>query len=476
MITWRSSALGLLLVVTGGGFSSAQPVPNVPFGVQRNTIVGPATTMIPFIGLYPCRIADTRGNGFTGAFGPPSLGAGAPRNFPLAGTCGIPAGVNAVSLNVTVTNPQGPGFILIYPQGTSQPLVSTLNYLGGQTVANSAIVPVGFGTWGITVVAGVSATDLILDVNGYFSNAPESGQFLRLEGATLSPMIGVSDVSSLGRGISGVTKSPAVNSAGVYGSADPVIADYLRAGVRGESPDGYGVLGLSQSYGVGAALHDVFGNQLAYGILAATGPTIYGVYAGGNFGGTGAKYFIEPHPTDASKVIRYVSLEGPEAGTYFRGKGKFQDGAATINVPEDFRMVTDSDGLGIQVTPIGDFANVAVVRIGLDRIVLKASKDVAFFYLVNGIRRTHRDLTPIGPGDEFVPRSPDAKMPLYLTQQQKMMLISNGTYKADGTVNLETARRLGWDRIWEARQHPAGDHAPASSDAGKPENGGSSSN
>jgi len=30
---------------------------------------------------------------------------------------------------------------------------------------------------------------------------------------------------------------------------------------------------------------------------------------------TGTKNFIEPHPTDASKKIRYVSLEGPEAGS-----------------------------------------------------------------------------------------------------------------------------------------------------------------
>lgn len=30
------------------------------------------------------------------------------------------------------------------------------------------------------------------------------------------------------------------------------------------------------------------------------------------------KNFVEPHPTDASQVIRYVSLEGPEAGTSMR--------------------------------------------------------------------------------------------------------------------------------------------------------------
>lgn len=53
-----------------------------------------------------------------------------------------------------------------------------------------------------------------------------------------------------------------------------------------------------------------------------------------------------------------------------------------------------------------------------------------------------------------MPEAPDAKMPLYLTEGQKEMLISNGTYRPDGTVNMETARRLGWDREWEKQSRP----------------------
>src|SRR5207253_5044960 len=116
----------------------------------------------------------------------------------------------------------------------------------------------------------------------------------------------------------------------------------------------------------------------ARGILGFNGGTTppYGVYSQGAFAATGTKNFVEPHPTDASKVIRYVSLEGPEAGTYFRGRGKFQNGFAAIEVPEDFRLVTDAEGLSIQVTPIGGMAMVSVVRIGLDGIVVEASRDV----------------------------------------------------------------------------------------------------
>ena len=50
----------------------------------------------------------------------------------------------------------------------AQPTVSTLNYVAGQTVANAAVVPLGTAG-GVTVIAGVSGTDLIIDTNGYYA-------------------------------------------------------------------------------------------------------------------------------------------------------------------------------------------------------------------------------------------------------------------------------------------------------------------
>jgi hypothetical protein len=131
------------------------------------TTQGDITNPVPFIGVTPCRIVDTRGP--AGTFGAPPLTPGMPRNFPLtSGPCaGLPASAEAYSLNITVTNTLGPGFIKIYPEGSAAPGVSTLNYVAGQTIANAAIVPAGTGG-GITVAAGVSGTDLIIDINGYF--------------------------------------------------------------------------------------------------------------------------------------------------------------------------------------------------------------------------------------------------------------------------------------------------------------------
>jgi hypothetical protein len=133
--------------------------------------------VLPFVGLSPCRIVDTRGNGFTGQFGPPALAAATPRSFSLTDQCGIPFGAAAVSLNVTVTNTQGPGFLVLYPQGSPRPVVSTLNYVAGQTVANAAVVALG-PLDGLSVVAGVSGTDLIIDTNGYYGSTSESASNL----------------------------------------------------------------------------------------------------------------------------------------------------------------------------------------------------------------------------------------------------------------------------------------------------------
>lgn len=177
----------LLALVAGAGASAeraARPSWSAPayFSGARSTKAGApslqaASVPMPFIAITPCRLADTRGNGFSGAFGPPALASGAPRSFPIAGQCGIPANAAAVSANVTVTQTAGPGFLTLYPQGDPLPPVSTLNYdAAGRTLANAAVVPLGAGG-GLTVVAGVSGTEVILDVNGYY--APVGAASLR---------------------------------------------------------------------------------------------------------------------------------------------------------------------------------------------------------------------------------------------------------------------------------------------------------
>jgi hypothetical protein len=95
---------------------------------------------------------------------------------------------------------------------------------------------------------------------------------------------------------------------------------------------------------------------------------------------------------------------------------------------------------------------ISVESENLDRIVVRSSKDVTFHYLVQGIRRAFKDHQPVREGLEFMPRSATETMPLYLTEEAKRRLIANGTYNSDGTVNMQTAERVGWTRIWKERE------------------------
>ena len=120
-----------------------------------------------YVALNPARLLDTR------------YGIGAPAapvrtngtvSLQVTGRGGVPAigspgGVSAVVLNVTVTAPKAAGWVTVYPDGTSQPGTSNLNYLTGQTVPNVVVAPVGAD--GKVNLAVTGSTHLIADVSGY---------------------------------------------------------------------------------------------------------------------------------------------------------------------------------------------------------------------------------------------------------------------------------------------------------------------
>ena len=115
--------------------------------------------------LTPARLLDTRiGTGAPQGF----VAAGDTLSLAVAGNGGVPAsGVAAVVLNLTVTQPQAPGFLTAYGAGTSQPLASNLNFQPGQTVANLVVVPVGSGG-NVALFNGSSGgVHLVADVFGY---------------------------------------------------------------------------------------------------------------------------------------------------------------------------------------------------------------------------------------------------------------------------------------------------------------------
>ncbi len=130
------------------------------------------TSTLAFFPLTPCRVADTRGA--SGPLGGPSMQANQTRDFPvLASSCDIPDSALGYSFNMTVAPKHTLGYLTLWPTGEPQPYVSTLNAPTGTVVANAAIVPAG--TSGAVSVFVTNATDVIIDINGYFAPA-DSGR------------------------------------------------------------------------------------------------------------------------------------------------------------------------------------------------------------------------------------------------------------------------------------------------------------
>ena len=150
---------------------------------------------------------------------------------------------------------------------------------------------------------------------------------------------------------------------------------------------GGAVCGVSASIAVGG------------GVTSAAGYAGYfsggrGVYVGGDLevvGGT--KSFVEPHPTDPTREIAYVSLEGPEAGTYIRGAADLRAGEARVELPEHFALVTNAEGLTVQLTPVGEPLVLYIAEQSPERIVVReaSGRDGRFNYLVQGVRKGHED-------------------------------------------------------------------------------------
>jgi hypothetical protein len=385
-----------------------------------------------FLGIYGTRAADAvivgeNDSPTAGSSGIRGVASGAGVTYGVSGSSGIL--LDAAGVRGAVGPP-----LAVPPTGFFEP--AGVRGEGGTAAT-------GFGVLGLSPRFGVS---------GYlFSPGPEF------------PTEGHLGYGFEGKyGVAGFTYIVTNQTAGVFGNdstGTPAGTGVASAGVRGESNTGVGVYGRSQANGVLGYLVDDAGSTLASGGLGMAGGTAgdmttgpWGVFASGKLGATLTKHFVEPHPSDPTQVIVYSSLEGREVGTYFRGTARTVNRHAVIEVPEDFRIVTEEEGLTVQLTAVGAPPTMYVASKDLRRIVVRSAADVEFDYLVQGVRRGFRDLQPVQRGQEFVPRSLDDRVPAYVTEDAKRRLIANGTYNADGTVNVETAERLGWTRMWREKE------------------------
>ena len=180
---------GTVTVIYGAANNTAQvTVGDSPVGVAVNSVTNriyipnstdqtasiiAGDTALQFVNVTPCRLEDTRQ--VSGGGGP--IPGGSFETFNLVQlaqkkNCSDLSSASAFSLNVTVVPQQPLGYLTIWPGGQNQPNVSTLNSLDARVKANAAIVTSGVS--GTVSVFVSNTSDVILDIDGYFTLAGQS--------------------------------------------------------------------------------------------------------------------------------------------------------------------------------------------------------------------------------------------------------------------------------------------------------------
>ena len=186
-LNWSGPGQTIANLVTVG-LSPAGQIEMYNFVGDANVIVdvegyyGPSSTM--GAGLYnplaqPARICDTR------AGNPSNLSGEAltqcESKAPMAGKSlvvsveglgGVPsADVAAVVLNVTAVDPSGPGFLTVYPTGSSAPpMTSNVNFTAGSVTPNTVIATLGTGGE-VSIYSSNGAPNIVVDVSGWYTGS-----------------------------------------------------------------------------------------------------------------------------------------------------------------------------------------------------------------------------------------------------------------------------------------------------------------
>lgn len=145
-------SLGAYELTISGGQGSPPP------GVSGST----------FSPVIPVRLIDTRnGVGAAGRLAPCRQIV-----VPVTGRADAPAGATAAVVNVAAVNASAPGFITVHPCLPTVPNTSTLNFVGGQTVANTTIAALSGA--GQLCVWTSAETDVLVDITGWLGPSGSS--------------------------------------------------------------------------------------------------------------------------------------------------------------------------------------------------------------------------------------------------------------------------------------------------------------
>lgn len=116
--------------------------------------------------IAPVRADDSRTDA-----GRPLVPKETTRTIPLSAF--IPSDATAVVGNLTVTEPQGDGFLTAFPCDAPFPLASNLNFRQGESRAVAIVV--GLDDTAQLCVQSSTAAHIVFDVSGYYAPAPQFG-------------------------------------------------------------------------------------------------------------------------------------------------------------------------------------------------------------------------------------------------------------------------------------------------------------
>jgi hypothetical protein len=481
-------AATLVTASIAGAQSADVPLHNwtVPAYTQSSrggiTTMSDVTSPRVFVGIQPCRVADTRGNGAPIQGG--IFANSQQRTWDVTGICGIPGGADAISVNFSVVSPAGTplgAFLLAWPTGQPAPPTAIMTYGPGATViSNAAIVPLGAGE---QLNVNVShSTHVIMDVNGYFSATLDSPEnFLSISNNSSAYSLATTNGSTTCVGPCGI-RGNIFSTAGGYAVSGYAIASTgANIGVYGESDSTGGAIGVkgiataataTPTYGVMGETHSSGTNSAGvYGFstqVGSSGGYFFNTAAGNTYVSlqdagisysifsftrlraasldiTGTKNFVSPHPENPGLEIRYASVEAPSVDVYFRGTASLVNGSARIEVPDHFRFTAREGTYMTTLTPLDSATPLRVAQEGPDGVVVQGAGNTRFHYVVYAERAEIVGYEPVTRNTSFTPGLIErGGGPERLPEATRALLVKNGTLNADGTYNLETARAQGW--------------------------------
>ncbi|MHB8264005.1 MAG: hypothetical protein ACYDGY_09730 [Acidimicrobiales bacterium] len=147
------------------------------------------TSSLPYVGVTPYRIADTRCSAnpqpsfctlenlpsANKALLSPSAGGSITVQVTGTGSDAVPSTAQSVVLNVTAvaSSTAKGGYLTVYPTGTNPPTASSLNYIPGATIPNLVTATLGKGG-AVSIFSSSADVNIVVDVEGYYEPSNSS--------------------------------------------------------------------------------------------------------------------------------------------------------------------------------------------------------------------------------------------------------------------------------------------------------------